>query len=128
MSATSPADPARPYLNGPGDADVIQLNRRTLRGGTRTLTEGWSTVNAPRQRDPGHNRTDLELVADDVEKWFYAVHRSLTDEDTAAVYVRTLEVVDHILKGAVAQNMITEQQRMELAELLDAAKQAPGLV
>ena len=76
----------------------------------------------------GQDRTPLELVADDIEVWLNGIRESLTDERTAAIYVRTLEFVEHILHGAVAQDLITEQQRSELAGLLDAVKQAPDHV
>ena len=79
------------------------------------------------------NLSDLESVADYVERWFNeewfdGVQRSLSNEETAAVFLRTVDLFQHILKGAVASGIIDEEQRAKLADLLDAARQAPGLI
>ena len=131
MSAADPADPTRSYLNTGGRGAVIDISkhRPPWRGTAADEARGrWTAMNTPPDHGPRPDRTPLELVADDVEVWLNAIRESLTDERTAAVYVRTLEFVEHILHGAVAQEMITEQQRSELADLLAAAKQAPRLV
>lgn len=77
---------------------------------------------------PGEREAALVLIADDVQGWFLAVERTLADEETAAVFRRTLDVVDHTLNGATAQNIISKEQRTLLAGLLDALRQAPDLV
>lgn len=77
---------------------------------------------------PGPQRSDLEDIADYVESWFNQVQRSLANEETAAVFLRSAEFFGHILKGAVAQDLITEEQRIQLTDLLDAARDAPGIV
>lgn len=71
----------------------------------------------------------LRIVADDMERIFNgAGRRTLTDEETAAVYGITLGIVEHALRGSVASGIITEEQRAELAELLKGLKEAPRLV
>jgi hypothetical protein len=81
--------------------------------------------------EPGPGRktvTDPQDVADYMEEWFATIYRTLADEDTAIVVVRTIDFVDHILKGAVDRGVISEEQRGELSDLLEAARQATGLV
>lgn len=128
MSAADPATPERPYLNKGAHGSVIDITKHRGRGAMAAARGRWTTVSTPASPGGDHNRSDLELVADDVEKWFLEIERSLTNKDTAAVYLRTLDVVEHILRAAVAQELITEEQRLKLADLFDAAKQAPGLV
>jgi HPt (histidine-containing phosphotransfer) domain-containing protein len=67
----------------------------------------------------------LALLADDMEKAFNAIGRSLTNNETAAVYARTLALVEHTLRGAAATGIVTEQQRQAIAELIDGMAQAP---
>lgn len=126
MSAADPATPERGFLNGHGHGAVIDMTKR--RGGGRGASAEargrWNAMSTP-PPGRGHNRTPIELVADDMEGWFNSVQRSLSNEETAAVFVRSCEIFDHILKGAVAQQLITEEQRLKLADLLEAAKKAP---
>jgi hypothetical protein len=70
----------------------------------------------------------LALLADDMEKAFNAIGRSLTNDETAAVYARTLALVEHTLRGAAATGILTEEQRQALAELIDGMAQAPRFV
>lgn len=137
MSAAQPADPAHPYVNKCGDAAVISLvnHRRRTGGRTGPATEGRWTMDTPPAPtpqsgpDPGRGRvTSLRDVADEMEEWFAGVQRTLADEDTRIVVVRTVEFIDHILRGAVDREMISEEQRIKLSELLDAARQAPDLI
>lgn len=127
MSAAQPADPEHPCLNARGQADVIDLTRRRTRG-HHDPAGRWNQrmgTPPPQEPRPGRDRTDIEVVADEVELWMKDIRQSLRDERTAAVFIRALEFVDQILHGAVAKQLITEQQRAELAALFDAAKQAP---
>ncbi|MFF7476599.1 hypothetical protein [Streptomyces sp. NPDC008092] len=79
---------------------------------------------------PGRDRTPLELFANDVETAFNAMmpRHTLTDEDTAAVYLKTLDVWQRALEGSSAQGLITEPQLAELLQVLDGMRQAPRLV
>ncbi|WP_166520557.1 hypothetical protein [Streptomyces leeuwenhoekii] len=88
------------------------------------------TPTTPDPSDRSGSRYDdaLALVADDMEKAFNAIGRSLTNDETAAVYARTLALVAHTLRGAAATGIVTEQQREALAELIDGMAQAPRFV
>jgi hypothetical protein len=124
MSAADPATPDRPFLNGPAHGAVIDITARRHRGATAEARGRWTAMNTP----PAPDRSDLEGVADFVESWFNQVERSLADEETAAVFLRSADFFGHILKGAVAQDLITEDQRIKLNDLLDAARHAPSIV
>ncbi|NUS82740.1 MAG: hypothetical protein HOY75_08300 [Streptomyces sp.] len=74
---------------------------------------------------PGDNRTELQMVIDDMEKFLYPIGASLTNEETAAIVRRTLDIVDEIiLIGAQGTGIITETQRTRIAELLEGLKLA----
>lgn len=125
MSAAEPATPERGYLNARSHGAVIDITKRRAGGrGAAAEAQGrWNAMSTP----PGHgsDRTPIEAVADDMEAWFLSVQRSLTDPETAFIYRRTVEIVEHLLKGAVAKDLITEEQRTQLADILEAARQAP---
>lgn len=70
----------------------------------------------------------LRLVADDVEKIFNQSGRTLADPETAAVYVIALQIIQHTLKGTVVSGIISEEQRGELAVLVEGLMEAPRLV
>ncbi len=133
MSAAEPAHPAPP---GPGitpahGADVIPLTKRRDKRGPASRSGRWNPMDNHQPTTPrgdGHNRSDHELVADFVEKAFNGIDRTLSNDETALVFVRSLDVFVHVLAGAHAKGIITEGQRDDLVELLDALKAAPDLV
>lgn len=127
MSAVQPANSERPYPNARGEADVIDLRRRRGRPGAAQAGR-WNhsmDIRPTTQQGSGQNLSSLEGVADYVERWFNDIERSLLNPETALIYRRTIDVFEHILRGAVAKDVITEPQRVHLTELLDAARQAP---
>ncbi|WP_399559536.1 hypothetical protein OIA45_48885 (plasmid) [Streptomyces chartreusis] len=131
MSAAEPAIPTPPTVQHEGAAVIIDMEQR--RTGAHANAHGgrWhrmSTPPTPPEPAGSRNRSPIERVADDVEGWFIAVERTLADEETADVFRRTLDVVDHILNGATAQNIISKEQRAKLDDLLKAIRQAPDLV
>lgn len=125
MSAAEPATPERGYVNVRAHGAVIDITKR--RGGGRGAAAEargrWNAMSTPPGR--GGDRTPIELIADDVEKWFLETKRSLSDLETAHVYRHTITFIEHLLKGAVAQGLISPEQCMELTGLLEAARQAP---
>lgn len=127
MSAADPAIPDRPRVNSGAHGAVIDITKRRHQHGAAAEARGrWTAMSTP---PPGRPEpSDLEGVADYVEGWFNSVERSLSDEETTAVYLRTLDVVEHILHGAVAQELISEEQRIKLTDLLDAARKAPDII
>jgi hypothetical protein len=120
-------------------ATVINLDKhRPQRGGDRQIVQGrWTPMEQtppgprplplpkPAEGEPGSRDDILALLANDAEAFFNAVGRSLTDPQAAAVYTRTIGFVGHILDGAVAQGILTQQQRDELAVLLVGLMEAP---
>ena len=140
MPAAEPAGPPTPptAVNAGEGAAVIPINaRRTGRGALNT-SGGWKTVDTPPTNvpDPSMSSSErtvrqaaLRLVADDMERIFNSAGgRSLTDEETAAVFVITLGIVEHALKGSVVSGIISEEQRAELAVLIEGMREAPRLV
>lgn len=127
MSALDPATPSPPtppVNTGPGGA-VIPITAHTA---TRTR-KGRMHMSSTPPPPPDRDRTELERIADHVQTaWFTPIDRTLANDEVALVFTRTIDFVDHTLKGAEAQGIISEDQRLKLAGLLDAAKQAPGLV
>lgn len=126
MSAADPAIPKHHVVNGGAHGAVIDITKRR-RGGAAAEARGrWTAMSTPPPPEKG--RTGREGVADFVESWFNQVERSLTNEETAAVFLRSTEFFEHILRGAVAQDLITEEQRVKLNDLLDAARDAPTII
>jgi hypothetical protein len=68
------------------------------------------------------------LFAEDIEKSFNEIHQTLTDERTADVFVRTLQIWERALEGSCATGLIDEQQLAELRAVLRGMEQAPRLV
>ena len=126
MSAAEPAI-TPPAVNADEGAAVIDLNklRPKRRGALETARGRWTTMaTTPPDPDP----TPLEEIAEFAERWMNDRGQTLTSEETAATFTATLELVDHTLKGAAAQDIISENQRVKLAELLEAVGAAPRLV
>ena len=128
MSAADPADHTPPPTLNTGDrAPVIDLSKRRRSGAHTARTGRWQRMDTPSTPAAGDDRERvLRLLADDMEKAFNADDgRTLTDEETAAVYVRTLALVEHALDGAAATGLINEGQRTELGHLIAGMKAAP---
>ncbi|WP_143668448.1 hypothetical protein [Streptomyces carpinensis] len=124
MSA-EPATPIPPGLNTPGEAAVIDITRR--RGKTAASTRGrWTTVTDHDQPRPGPD--PQALFAEQAERAFNDIDRTLSDEETALVYLRTLAIVGRALEGAEAMDIITSEQLSELGALIEGMKAAPRLV
>lgn len=148
MSAAEPADPTPTVVNKNGAAAVIDITTRTV---TRTVAAArgrWQAVNHSTEGPPGPRpvhpvaapgpeasasperqplqRSSEEQFADDIEATFNRIGRTLTDDDTEAVYQQTLDIAIHVLRGAHAQGLITEEQRQALTELYEGLKQAPA--
>ncbi|MFR9794183.1 hypothetical protein ACL07V_37110 [Streptomyces sp. MB22_4] len=138
MSAAEPATPHTPdpAVNHGEGATVIPIRmRRPQRGVPKSFGER-KPVDTP--TTPGPPVTDgqprlreaaLRLVADDMERVFNAAgQRTLTDDETAAVYAITLGIAEHALKGAMVSGIITEDQQHELAAQFEGLKEAPRLL
>lgn len=131
--------PAHPHhLNEGTDAAVYTLDRhRTPRTARHTAQGRWTTMHNPSPGSPSNTdgqatdqthiiRSPEEGIADYAEAWMNAREHSLTVPITVAVYTATLGLAGQTLNGAVAQGIISEEQRAKLADLLNALEQAPG--
>lgn len=127
----SAADPARTYMDDPDDAAVIHLQPRRNGRGTPPKPKGAATpAPAPVSDSPPDDGREavLRLIAEDVEKVFTRAGRTLTDDETAHVYVTTLCLVERALQGATVNGIISEEQRQELAILIGGMSEAPRLL
>jgi len=125
------ADPdPRTVLNSGEAAAVIPLTRpshgrRVLPHGTR----GWRDTMAPTHEPPSGRPDDaLTLFAATIETSLLETGHSLSDPDTEAVYVRTLDLCRRALEGSAATGLITDRQLADLTGILDGMLQAPRLV
>lgn len=130
MSAAEPADPLTPRMNAGGAGAVIDITRRR-RGALETAQGRWKTMTPPDSSLPGipqPDQTPLRLLAEDIEKSLNAVGQTLTDDDTAATYRRTLQICSRLLEGMLATGVIDQKQLEELLAALQGMEQAPRLV
>jgi dsDNA-binding SOS-regulon protein len=81
----------------------------------------------PGRQDPEREAVQRQL-AEQMEMAFVAAGRTLSDNETAAVYQRTLDLVQHMLTGATAQNIINEEQREDLTALVAGMREAPRYI
>lgn len=136
--------PIPPAVNTARDAAVIDITKRRHNSGrasSQAAQGRWTAVNQPPTPgtrpepggpppgpgpDPSRERA-LTLVANDVETWFNGIDRTLTDDETALIYVHTLTWMQHTLRGAEAQSIIGPDQLSQLQILVDGLKEAPRL-
>lgn len=129
MSAAEPADHTPPTLNSIPGAAVIDITKRAASRAGATARRRWTGMTNPAGRtpdpEPGPDRSMEQQFADDIEAHFNAVDCTLTDAGTVLIFVQTLTVVGRVLDGAQAQGIISEQERLHLADLMDALKTVP---
>ena len=122
----SAAEPAHPGPDRALTATVIPLIRS-------------STAARPSRRDPRRERphvpqqppselTPHEKLAATVEDLFAKHGRSLTDSDSAEVYLITLRAVRIMLAGAREQGVIGMEAFADLDAMLEGMMAAPGLL
>lgn len=80
------------------------------------------------EQPPRPDGTPQQQLADQMELTFNSAGHTLTDEETAEVFLTTLALVARAHEGAEAQGIITEQQRSDLNALIEGMKAAPRLV
>jgi hypothetical protein len=131
MSAAEPANPNPRVLTTPDGAAVIDISKRTTHRKAAAAARGrWQAMNQhqPPDAGPDPQRTLAEQFADEMEASFNSIGRTLTDPDTAEGYTHTLRLVERILEGADAQDIISEEQRHKLAGMVEGMRSAPGLL
>jgi hypothetical protein len=115
-------------LNAPDGAAVIDITKGAKRA-ARAARGRWQAMN--HHQPPGNDndgRSTAEQFADEIETSFNSIDRTLTDPGTAAVYELTLRLVERTLQSAEVQDIISEQQRLKLAGLMEGMRSAPGLL
>jgi hypothetical protein len=135
MSAAEQATP-EPYtdLNVSGPAPVIDLNKHRRRGSALHTVQGRRGQTMPAsdrsQADPADDgeQSALEAWAETIEVSFIEARMSLTNPDTAAAYLRTLDILERALQGSCANGVITDGQLAELTAVIDGMRKAPGLL
>lgn len=131
MSAAEPAHPAPPGINTREDADVIPLTKNRAGRGPTPRSGRWNHMDNHQPPAPpggGRDRTDHEIVADFVEKAFNGIDRTLSNDETALIFLKSLDVFIHVLAGVTAGGDIDEGQYARLLETLDPLRSAPDLV
>jgi aspartokinase len=131
MSAAEQAAP-EPYatLNTAGPAPVIDLNKHRHRAGAIRAVQGrrGQTMTTPDGSQADGEQSALTEWAETIEVAFIAARMSLTNPDTAAAYLRTLDVLERALQGSHANNVISAEQLAKLATVIDGMRKAPDLL
>ncbi|MFJ7297595.1 hypothetical protein [Streptomyces collinus] len=129
MSAAEPATPNPRDLTTPDGAAVIDITKRGARKAAQAARGRWQTMNHKPPHTGSHEPIDPhQAIAQDVEARFYPIRRTLTDDETALIYRRTLDIVQHTLEGAKETSIISEEQRNKLHVLFEGMKAAPDLL
>lgn len=129
MSAAEPANPAPPVVNAGGRGTVIDISKRRYRGGAVQSAQGRWTMGTPPEPVEQHpGQASLRAWAEDIELTFNEIHQSLSDEETAATFIRTLRICARALEGSFATGIIDRGQMDELLAVIRGMEQAPGLV
>lgn len=116
-SSAEPAHPEHTVTGPPGN--VIHFGRRlTTRTGRGRRTPQpappESAVDTPQRR-----------LAETAEAFFLAAETSLTDEATAAAYRTTLTLVQLMLDGSRAQDLVGEAEHQHLTGMVNGLRDAP---
>jgi hypothetical protein len=120
-------------MNTDEPAPVIDLNKHRHRAGAFHAVEGrrGHTMTTP-DSSPEHPADDeqsaLEEWAETIEVAFIEARMSLTNPETAAAYLRTLDILERALQGSHANEVITDGQLAELTTVINGMRQAPRLI
>ncbi|WP_228994340.1 hypothetical protein [Streptomyces sp. DH8] len=128
-SSTEPARPAGHHTGPPGPAPtpagdgsnrVIPFGRRTTRTGRGRRTpqptrpERVVAPDGPQQR-----------LAETAEAFLLACGATLTDETTADTYRATLDLVQLMLDGSLAEQLVGEDEHHHLSGMMQGLRDAP---
>jgi len=105
--------PAGPHTH----AKVIQLARRGLRRGRRHPTPAIA---------PDQPVTPQQQLAETVEATFHRAGGTLTDEAPAHTYRVTLGLVNLMLEGAHATEVVSAEQHETLRHMIEGMIDAPN--
>ncbi len=82
----------------------------------------------PKPTTPRGGRDALGAFAETIETTFLESGHSLTQPETAHIYLTTLALVGRLLEGFQANDVISLDQLRELAAGIEGMRQAPRLV
>ncbi|MET8585692.1 hypothetical protein ABZX39_33215 [Streptomyces collinus] len=82
----------------------------------------------PGPKGPHPEREALERFAEDIEMSLNEIGQSLTDDETAATFVRTLQICARAVEGSHATGIIDQDQLEELLAVIVGMEQAPRLL
>lgn len=70
------------------------------------------------------------MFADDIEIAFNGMlpPRTLTDDDTAATFLKSLDIMDRVLEATRARGVIDDEQLADLKATMAGLREAPRLV
>jgi hypothetical protein len=120
-------------VNAREDATVIPLTRRRHGGVIQAVKGRWATMgpsnsSAGQDPHPDRDRSPLELFAEDIETSLNEIGQTLSDDGTADIFVRTLDILQRALEGSHATGLITAAQLEELSAVIGGMRQAPKLI
>lgn len=78
--------------------------------------------------DEPEEQSALALFAGDIERSFIDIGQSLSDDETARTFLRTLDIWQRALEGSHASGIITAKQLKELLTVIQGMREAPRLV
>ncbi|MCA1223965.1 hypothetical protein [Streptomyces sp. 8L] len=111
---TLPAD------DGPGGADVIPFDRTSR---TPRVPRQDRTDSDPQAGGDGLDGRDAQgRMAEAVQQMFLAHGRTLTDPDTAEVFILTLDIVASLHAGAAHEGVIDDDAHTILAGWIDGLR------
>lgn len=117
---TSPPGPTPATPQGDTDSRVIPFGRRTTRTGRGRRTPQPAQPDRVVAPDSPQQR-----LAETAEAWFLARGATLTDETTADTYRATLDLVQLMLDGSLAQDLVGEDEHRHLTGMMHGLRGAP---
>ncbi|HEX5567933.1 MAG TPA: hypothetical protein VFY14_13575 [Streptomyces sp.] len=111
MPGHSPAGPTPPF-------NVVQLHRHRRE----------PTIDHDTPGDRDGDRDPRAALTETVQAFFTYRGQSLADPATAAAFDTTCEVVLTMLEGAFVQGHLGNEEYQRLRSMLQAARNAPGLL
>lgn len=120
---TGPPGPT-PATPGDGSNRVIPFGRRPTRTGRGRRTP----QPAQPERVVAPADSPQQRLAETAEAWLLARGATLTDDTTADTYRATLDLVQLMLDGSLAKNLIGEDEYRHLTGMMRGLKDAPDCV
>ena len=117
-SAAEPAHPEHTTMGPPGK--ILRFAQRTARTGA-----GRRTPQPQPSEEPAVAATPQQRLALQAEGFLNDHGETLTDDRTAEVYRKTLTLVQLMLGGCLAEDLIAEEQHEHLAGMVEGLRRSP---